>query len=68
MKLCVLWYFRYPLSYRNVAEMMAIRGVAVSHQSVFRWVDKLGNEFGEKARNLHGVIFGKIPRLHNHDI
>jgi transposase-like protein len=54
MKLCVLWYFRYPLSYRNVAEMMALRRITVSHQSVFRWVAKLGKEFGEKARNLHG--------------
>ncbi len=54
MKLCVLWYFRYPLSYRNVAEMMAIRGIEVSHQSIYRWVGKLGKEFGEKARNLHG--------------
>jgi len=54
MKLCVLWYFRYPLSYRNVAEMMVIRGIEVSHQSIYRWVGKLGKEFGEKARNLHG--------------
>lgn len=54
MKLCVLWYFRYPLSYRNVAEMMAIRGIEVSHQSIYRWVGKLGKEFGEKARNIHG--------------
>jgi transposase-like protein len=34
--------------------MMAIRGIEVSHQSIYRWVGKLGNEFGEKARNLHG--------------
>ena len=54
IKLCVLWYFRYPLSYRNVAEMMAFRGIEVSHQSVYRWVGKLGSEFGKKARNLHG--------------
>ena len=53
MKLSVLWYFRYPLSFRNVAEMMAFRGIEVSHQSVFRWVGKLGSEFGKKARNLH---------------
>lgn len=54
MKLSVLWYFRYPLSFRNVAEMMALRQIEVSHQSVFRWVGKLGSEFGKKARNLHG--------------
>ena len=82
MKLCVLWYFRYPLSYRNVAEMMAIRGITVSHQSVFRWVGKLGKEFGEKVRNLHGEkrtvswyvdetyvkVFVSIPGLDQKDV
>ena len=53
MKLSVFWYFRYPLSYRNVAEMVTLRGIEMSHQSVYRWVGKLGPEFGKKARNLH---------------
>jgi hypothetical protein len=34
--------------------MMSIRGIEVSHQSIYRWVGKLGKEFGQKARNLHG--------------
>jgi hypothetical protein len=29
--LCVRWYLRYPLSYRNLGEMMAERGLAVDY-------------------------------------
>lgn len=38
--LCVRWYLAYPLSYRNLEEMMAERGVAVDHTNVYRWVQK----------------------------
>ena len=36
----VRWYLAYPLSYRNLEEMMAERGVDVDHSSVDRWVQK----------------------------
>jgi hypothetical protein len=36
--LCVRWYLRYPLSYRNLEEMMAERGLAVDHSTIARWV------------------------------
>ena len=36
--LCVRWYLRYPLSYRNVEEMMAERGLPVDHSTIARWV------------------------------
>jgi len=36
--LCVRWYLRYPLSYRNLEEMMAERGLTVDHSTVARWV------------------------------
>ena len=38
--LCVRWYLTYPLSYRNLEEMMAERGVAVDHTNIYRWVQK----------------------------
>jgi putative transposase len=37
---CVRWYLAYPLSYRNLEEMMAERGVAVDHSNIYRWVQK----------------------------
>jgi hypothetical protein len=37
----VRWYLRYNLSYRDVEELLAERGVEVDHVSVFRWVQKV---------------------------
>jgi transposase-like protein len=36
--LAVRWYLRYGLSYRDVEELLAERGVEVDHVSVYRWV------------------------------
>jgi transposase-like protein len=36
--LCVRWYLRYCLSYRDLEEMMAERGVEVDHATIARWV------------------------------
>ena len=36
----VRWYMGYPLSYRQVEEMMQERGVEVDHSTLHRWVLK----------------------------
>ena len=33
----VCWYCRYPLSYRDLEEMMLERGVEVNHSALNRW-------------------------------
>src|SRR4051812_1358071 len=38
IELCVRWYITYRLSYRDLAAMMAERGVVVSHTTILRWV------------------------------
>jgi hypothetical protein len=35
MLLCVRWYVRYSLSYRDLEEMMAERGLSVDHTTIF---------------------------------
>src|SRR5438270_12198162 len=40
--LCVRWYLRYCLSYRDLEEMMAERGVQVDHSTIARWVLHFG--------------------------
>ncbi|MBW8832790.1 MAG: IS6 family transposase [Burkholderiales bacterium] len=40
MLVCVRWYAAYPLSLRNLEEMMAERGVIVDHATVHRWALK----------------------------
>jgi IS6 family transposase len=34
----VRWYLRFALSYRDVEELLAERGVEVDHVTVYRWV------------------------------
>jgi len=36
--LCVRWYLRYSLSYRDLREMMIERGLSVDHVTIWRWV------------------------------
>jgi len=36
----VRWYLRYGLSYRDVEELLAERGVTVDHVAVYRWVQR----------------------------
>jgi transposase, IS6 family len=36
--LCVRWYLRYSLSYRDLEERMAERGLSVDHSTIARWV------------------------------
>jgi putative transposase len=38
--LCIRWYTAYPLSYRNLEEMMQECGVAVAHSSISCWAIK----------------------------
>ncbi len=48
--LCVRWYLRYPLSYRNLEEMMLERGLTVDHTTVYRWVQAYAPELDKRAR------------------
>jgi transposase, IS6 family len=34
------WYLRYELSYRDVEELLAERGITVDHVTVYRWVQR----------------------------
>ena len=46
----VRWYCRYALSYRNLEEMMAERGVEVDHSTINRWVLKYAPELDKRIR------------------
>jgi transposase-like protein len=57
IELCVRWYLTYRLSYRDLVEMMAERGVTLSHSTILRWVQRYVPEFerrlGRYARPVH---------------
>jgi transposase-like protein len=41
MLVCVRWYVAYPLSLRNLEEMMHERGVTLDHSTIHRWTLRL---------------------------
>ena len=36
----IRWYLRYGLSYRDVEELLAERGIEVDHVTIYRWVQR----------------------------
>ena len=46
--LCVRWYLRYKLSYRDLVEMMAERGLSLAHTTIMRWVQRYVPEFEKR--------------------
>ena len=48
---CVRWYLSYPLSYRQVAEMVNERGLDIHHTTMFRWVQEYSPEIDKRFRS-----------------
>ncbi|GHO71359.1 IS6 family transposase [Ktedonobacter sp. SOSP1-52] len=48
--LCVRWYLRYALSYRDLEEMMRERGLQVDHTTIYRWVQRYAPELEKRCR------------------
>jgi putative transposase len=49
-------YVRFPLSLRMVEEMLAARGIVVSHETVRQWALKFGQAFANRIRR-------RLPRV-----
>jgi putative transposase len=47
---CVWLYYRFSLSYRDVEELMAERGVLLSHEAVRYWCWKFGQTYANQLR------------------
>jgi transposase, IS6 family len=56
--LCVRWYCKYGISYRDLAEMMQERGVAVDPSTIFRWVQRYAPEIDKRIRSYQGPRSG----------
>ena len=52
--LCVRWYCKYGISYRDLAEMMSERGVSVNPSTIFRWVQRYAPEIEKRVRPYQG--------------
>ena len=56
------WYLRYKLSYRDVEELLAERGVDADHATINRWVIKFSPALAEAAQAKKKPV-GRIWRL-----
>ena len=62
----VRWYLRYPLSYRDLEEMMVERGFEVDHTTIYRWVMTYAPEMNKRYRKSSLVLYnliGKYDRI-----
>jgi len=46
--LCVRWYLRYSLSYRDLTEIMCERNLAIDPSTIWRWVQRYAPELNER--------------------
>jgi IS6 family transposase len=51
---CVRWYCKYGISYRDLEEMMAERGVQVDHTTLYRWVQRYAPMMEQRIRRYQG--------------
>ncbi len=59
----VRWYLAYPLSYRNLEEMLDERGVKVDHSNLYRWVQKFTPKLETAFRTGKKRPVGKSWRI-----
>jgi putative transposase len=52
--LCVRWYLRFKLSFRDRVEMMAERGLSMAHTTIIRWVHHYAPEFVRRWNRFAG--------------
>ena len=45
-------YFRFSLSYRDVEELMAARGIVLTYETVRQWCRKFGQQYANQVRRL----------------
>src|SRR5471032_1573045 len=60
--LCVRWYLRFKLSFRDLVEMMSERGLSLAHTTIMRWVKLFTPEL-VKRWNRFSVPVGRSWRV-----
>ena len=60
--LCVRWYCRYGISYRDLEEMMAKRGVEVDYSTLYRWNSALYARARETVPLVPGLSLAVLAR------
>ncbi|MEW9722548.1 IS6 family transposase [Escherichia coli] len=56
----VRWYCKYGISYRELQEMLAERGVNVDHSTIYRWVQRYAPEM---EKRLYGISYRELQEM-----
>ena len=66
IRLVVMMYVRYPLSLRNVEDLLAERGIDISHETVRFWWNRFGPMFAAEIRKRRAVHMRSCPQWRWH--
>ena len=66
IQLGALMYVRFPLSLRNVEDLLHERGIDVCHESVRLWVDRFGSYFADKIRKRRSEAMRRVKQWRWH--
>ena len=56
--LCLRWYFRFKLSYRDLVQILSERGVVISHSTILRWVVRYAEACEKRWRRFERPVGG----------
>ncbi len=62
IRLAVMMYVRFPLSLRNVEDLLHERGIDVSHESVRFWRNRFGPMFAAEIRHKRVERMRSVPQ------
>jgi len=48
--LCIRWYLKYKLSFRDLVEMMSERGIRIVHTTIMRWIHEYSPKINKRIR------------------
>ena len=67
IRLVVMMYVRYPLSLRNVEDLLAERGIDISHETIRFWWNRFGPMFAAEIRKNRVARLRRFPQWRWHD-
>ena len=66
IQLSVMMYIRFPLSLRNVEDILHERGIDICHETIRQWADRFGTYFASKIRKRRSEAMRQVPQWRWH--
>jgi putative transposase len=66
IRLAVMMYVRFPLSLRNVEDLLHERGIDISHETIRFWWNRFGPLFASEIRKKRAAVYRRWPQWRWH--